>query len=90
MQETSQTSTNTPQFHNFGDLPDPESSTLAIGQECLNFFDGDAKKAVEKFNNHKTEIILTALHNLLSSLANPNRQVFKGVLELIKISDEDN
>ena len=76
-----------PQFNDDIPAEAQESSTLEIGQECLNFFDGDAQKAIEKFEIHKIEIILTNLHNLLSTQKNPQDTVFKQVLEFIKTED---
>lgn len=69
------------------DFPQIESSTLAIGHECLDSCDGDAQKAVDKFQNHKIEIMLTTLHNLMAAQKNPNDEVFKQVLEFIQIED---
>ena len=69
------------------DFPQIESETLQIGEECINFCGGDAKKAIEKFEIHKTEIILTYLHNLLASQKDPQDAVFKQVLEFIQIED---
>ena len=69
------------------DFPPIESETLQIGQECLNHSSGDAQKAIEKFEIHKIEIILTNLHNLLSLQKSPNDEVFKQVVQFIKIED---
>ena len=76
-----------PQFFGFDDQPEPESTCLEIGKECLNFFDGDAQKAIEKFEIHKIEIILTNLHNMLAVQNSPNDSVFKQVMQFIKIED---
>ena len=70
------------------DFPPIESSTLAIGNECVDFFDGDAKKAIEKFQSHKIEIMLTRLHKVMSTQKNPNAKVFAQLLEFIKICDD--
>lgn len=69
------------------DFPQIESTTLAIGHECLDSCEGDAQKAVDKFQNHKIEIMLTTLHNLLASQKDPQDAVFKQVLEFIQIED---
>lgn len=69
------------------DFPQIESETLQIGEECINFCGGDAKKAIEKFEIHKLEIILTNLHNLLALQKSPNDEVFKQVVQFIKIED---
>ena len=78
-----------PRFNNYCDcdFPQIESSTLAIGHECLDSCEGDAQKAVDKFQNHKIEIMLTTLHNLITAQKNPNDEVFKQVLEFIQIED---
>lgn len=86
MQQTSQTSPPN-YFGDLRDLPETESTTLSIGQECLDFFAGDEKKAIEKFHDHKTEIVLTHLYKVLSAQTNPSSEVFELVLKLIIICD---
>lgn len=76
------------QFNYFDcDFQEIESETLQIGQECLNLSGGDVLKAIEKFEIHKLEIILTNLHNLLSLQNSQNDEVFKQVMQFIKIED---
>lgn len=89
MQQMQQQQKSESQFYHFDNLPAqaPESSTLEIGQECINFCGGDAQKAIEKFEIHKIEIILTNLHNLLALQKSQNDEVFKQVVQFIEIED---
>lgn len=75
------------QFPTF-DLTVPDSLTLSIGQDCINFWKGNVKKALEKFSNHSTEIVLTDLYNKISNQPEPDPKIFNNILDLIAFHDE--
>jgi len=65
-----------------------DSLTLSVGSDCLNVCNGNPEKALKKFGEHQSEIILTHLHQLLSSQEDPDSEVYSCVINLIKANDE--
>lgn len=69
---------------------DESSLTLIVGNECLDHFFNDSDKAISKFPNHATEIVLTSLCRRLNNmnLTSEVEQLFNHVLDLIQIHDQ--
>lgn len=71
------------------DLTEPDSLTLSIGHDCLNFCNGNAKNSIKKFSNHTAEIVLTDLYNKISNQPKPDPETFNNLLDLIAFHDEN-
>lgn len=69
-------------------ISNEDSVTLSIGDDCLSSSDGNPSSALVKFGEHSTEIVLTYLHQLLSSQSEPDAEVFSSVLRLISDNDK--
>lgn len=69
---------------------DEGSLTLIVGNECLDQFFNDSEKAISKFPNHSTEIVLASLCRRLNSmqLTSEVEQLLNHTLDLIQIHDE--
>ena len=69
---------------------DESSLTLIVGNECIDHFFNDSEKAISKFPNHATEIVLASLCRRLNDmeLTPEVEQLFNHVLDLIQIHDQ--
>lgn len=67
-----------------------ESSSLQIGNECLDKFYGDAKAAILKFPEHSTEIVLASLFNELVGSSIFDESLMRHLHTLISACDQTN
>lgn len=71
------------------EVTNEHSLTLSIGQDCLESANGNSVNAINKFKEHTTEIVLTHLHNLLSSQVKTNHEALREVVRLVQANDQN-